>query len=100
MQQSAQRICREEFEINAEVIIENFSDHPERVCSISHIIEILSRHLMERDYSVNCLYDGCPDIPQSVLVSKSHETLDGDRYETKKDFNTACEFLGICPMFE
>jgi len=88
------------FNVNYDLLIETFSEYPERIHQLTPLIEKMTWSLNEKGYDVKA--DDYSGIPESVTIRKRKN---GDQpssvFESfREDFISSCEQFGIKQLFE
>lgn len=88
------------FDINFDILIETFSDNPERIAQLVPMIERLFDNLAEKGYEVKA--GNCCIIPESIVLRKrkNGEQPSDVAKAARKDFIQSCEKFGIKQLFE
>jgi len=93
---------KQQFDINHSVVLDNFSDQPERIVQIRPIVEKLLQDLREKGYDVSFEEDYGLDTPGNITVTTNNPAtsiLDLS-LRIRDDFSKSCQSLGIDKLFE
>ncbi|MBI2101674.1 hypothetical protein HYT53_03600 [Candidatus Woesearchaeota archaeon] len=94
-----QQLARQEFGIDMDVVVDNYSDSPRRVFEVAALIAGLSKRLNEKGFRIEIAYDDALGIPNSILVTAERKFPE-DEMNIANNFAIACKELGISGLFE
>lgn len=95
-----ERLVKQQFDLDHDVLIENFEGHPERLGEVLPLVDRAAGYLESKGYVVERVCEYLTGIPQSMVVARHHDPPgDGPEEDIGNDFRDACRRARISGLF-